>query len=108
MIRTKILLTIAVASIFLLDLSASAQSKPATTPPATSKPGKPVTPSAKATPKVVASKETPTAVAPVIATEKSKTVYVVPMGIKDKGQFGLDIHPQVNEQIPTKASRNFA
>ena len=99
MIRTKILLTIAVASIFLLDLSASAQSKPAPTPPATSKPAKPAKQSAKATPKVVASKETPTAVAPVIATEKSKTVYVVPMGIKDKGQFGLDIHPQVYEQI---------
>ena len=99
MIRTKILLTIAVASIFLVDLSASAQSKPAPTPPATSKPAKPAKQSAKATPKVVASKETPTAVAPVIATEKSKTVYVVPMGIKDKGQFGLDIHPQVYEQI---------
>ena len=47
MIRTKILLTIAVASIFLVDLSALAQSKPATTPPAGSKTVKPGTPPAK-------------------------------------------------------------
>ena len=99
MIRTKILLAFAVGSITLFDVSSFAQSKPATTPPATSKPAKPATQSAKATPKVVASKEPSVSAATVIATEKPKTVYVVPMGLKDKGQFGLDIHPQVYEQI---------
>ena len=96
---TKFLFAIAVASITLFDMSASAQSKPATTPPASSKTAKPIKPPAKVAPKVAASKAEPAATAPVIATEKPKTVYVVPMGLKDKGQFGLDIHPQVYEQI---------
>lgn len=91
---TKFLFAIAVASITLFDMSASAQSKPATTPPASSKTAKPIKPPAK-----VAPKAEPAATASVIATEKPKTVYVVPMGLKDKGQFGLDIHPQVYEQI---------
>ena len=97
--RTKTLLAVAVASITLFDMSASAQSKPATTPPASSKTAKPAKPPAKAAPKAAASNEAPAAAAPIIAAEKPKTVYVVPMGMKDKGQFGLDIHPQVYEQV---------
>ena len=106
----KLLLTVAVATLALFEMSASGQSKPATTPPAGSKTVKPGTPPAKVpakgsatTPaeKKTVSKETPGVAPPSGPTEKLKTVYVVPMGIKDKGQFGLDIHPQVYEQIAT-------
>ncbi len=90
-----ILLTILAGSIALLDMSALAQSKPATPPAKT--PAKAV--SAKETAKKPATKDAALVVAPVIETEKSKSVYIVPMGIEDKGQFGLDIHPQVYEQI---------
>ncbi|MDA1261328.1 MAG: hypothetical protein O3B75_00335 [Planctomycetota bacterium] len=90
-----ILLTILAGSIALLDMSALAQSKPAT-PPAKA-PTKAA--SAKETAKKPATKDAALVVAPVIETEKSKSVYIVPMGIEDKGQFGLDIHPQVYEQI---------
>ena len=110
MIRMKLLLTVAVATLALFEMSASGQSMPATTPPAGSKTVKPGTPPAKVpakgsatTPaeKKTVSKETPGVAPPSGPTEKLKTVYVVPMGIKDKGQFGLDIHPQVYEQIAT-------
>ena len=105
----KLLLTVAVATLALFEMSASGQSKPATTPPAGSKTVKPGTPPAKVpakgsatTPaeKKTVSKETPGVAPPSGPTEKLKTVYVVPMGIKDKGQFGLDIHPQVMSRLP--------
>lgn len=90
-----ILLTILAGSIALLDMSALAQSKPATPPAKT--PAKAA--SAKETAKKPTSKDAPVVASTVIETEKSKSVYIVPMGIEDKGQFGLDIHPQVYEQI---------
>ncbi len=85
----------------------SPAAKPTATPATTPKANKPAAPTAKAqTPtksgaKAVVGKDanSPTEVAPAFVTEKPKTVYVVPMGIKDKGQFGLDIHAQVYEQI---------
>lgn len=90
-----ILLTILAGSIALLDMSALAQSKPATPPAKT--PAKAA--SAKETAKKPTSKDAPVVASTVIEIEKSKSVYIVPMGIEDKGQFGLDIHPQVYEQI---------
>lgn len=67
--------------------------KKSVTPPADSKKGA----SASAASKPVG--DDASAAQPGVALEKPKTVYVVPMGIKEKGQFGLDIHPMVYEQV---------
>ncbi len=81
---------IALTSVALCAGSALAQSRPAT--PAATAPRKVAKPTAK--------DSAPGAGGPVeahsaVAEEKPKSVYVVPMGIKGKGQFGLDIHPMV-------------
>lgn len=48
---------------------------------------------------LVQSKASPPATEATAATAKPKTVYVVPMGLKGTGQFGLDIHPMVYEEV---------
>ncbi len=66
------------------------QSKPAAKPPTP----KPPTPTTKAPPagKAAAAPKKPTVTAD--PAEKPKRVYVVPMGVRGKGVFGLDIHAQ--------------
>ncbi len=86
---------------FACTISAFAQAK---TPSAPAKPpaaAKPTT-TQKAAPKaaIKTAAATPAAPnAPVTPAEHVTSVYVVPMGFRGTGQFGLDIHPSVYEKV---------
>jgi len=81
----------ALAILYLSVTAAHAQSKPATTPTESKSTSKSTRPAAKTAAAKVE--------APAVVIDSSKSVYVVPMGIKKNGMFGLDIHPQVYELI---------
>ncbi len=109
----KLSWTLALVSVVAITGNATAQSKSPTTPPATTKPATPPKAPAKgkavakpaAAPAAGASAKSATPAnaappaAPAVPAEQVKTVYVVPMGFRGTGQFGLDIHPSVYEKV---------
>lgn len=97
----KLSWTLALVSVVAVTGNATAQSKSPTAPPAATKPATPPKAPAKgkATAKPAAAPATAPATAPAVPAEQVKTVYVVPMGFRGTGQFGLDIHPSVYEKV---------
>ncbi len=101
----KLSWSLALATAVALTGNALGQSKsPPTTPPTTTKPAtgqkSPATGKASAKPAASAKTTAPAAPPPAaVSAEQVKTVYVVPMGFRGTGQFGLDIHPSVYEKV---------
>ncbi|MSR68787.1 MAG: hypothetical protein EXS17_00330 [Phycisphaerales bacterium] len=98
----KLSWSLALACTAAISASALAQSKTSPTAPTTTKPAT----AQKAPAKAKATAKPAATVAPSVApatpadpAEQVKSVYVVPMGFRGRGQFGLDIHPSVYEQV---------